>query len=126
MHELAVCQGLMAEVERVARDQQATSVQAITVAVGSLSGVDPGLLARAFSIARAGTLAARAQLHVDALPARVACSACGAECVVPPNRLLCTACGTWQVRVIGGEELLLTRVELTRESEARRPVATAG
>lgn len=122
MHELAVCQGLIEAVERVAHAQRATAVHAVTVAVGTLSGVEPGLLARAFEVARAGTVAALAQLHVDALPARVACAKCGAHGDVPPNRLLCPACGDWQVRVIGGEQLMLTRVELTRATET--PTAT--
>ena len=28
------------------------------------------------------------------------------------NRLVCSACGDWQVEVIAGEEMLLTRVEI--------------
>lgn len=114
MHELAICQGLVDEVARVARAQGADEVQAVTVAVGVLAGVEPGLLERAFTIARAGTVAARARLDLQSLPARVACSECGAEAEVAPNRLLCPGCGGWQVRVVGGDELLLTRVELTR------------
>jgi hydrogenase nickel incorporation protein HypA/HybF len=118
VHELALCQGLVAEVERVALGQRASAVQAITVAVGALSGVEPGLLERAFLIARAGTVAAQAQLLLDVMPARVACDDCGLQAEVPPNRLLCPLCGNWRVRVVGGEELLLMRVELTREPEA--------
>ncbi len=114
MHELAVCQGLVDEVARVAREQGANEVQAVTVAIGVLAGVEPGLLERAFVIARAGTVAAQARLHVLTLPARVACNECAAEAEVPANRLLCPSCGGWLVRVVGGEELLLTRVELTR------------
>jgi hydrogenase nickel incorporation protein HypA/HybF len=114
VHELAVCQGLVDEIARVARAQGADEVQAVTVAVGALAGVESGLLERAFVIARAGTVAAQARLQLQSLPARVACSECGAEAEVAPNRLLCPACGGWRVRVVGGEELLLIRVELTR------------
>ena len=126
MHELAICQGLIAEIGRVSRAQRASQVHAVTVAVGALSGVDAGLLERAFSIARAGTVAAQAWLTVDVLPARVACMACGSEGEVPLNRLLCPSCGTWQVRLIGGEELVLTHVELTRDAQASRPTALVG
>ena len=126
MHELAVCQGLIAEVERVARAQQASRVYAVAVAVGALSGVEAGLLERAFSIARAGSVAAKARLRVEVVPARVACTVCGAEGEVPPNRLLCPACGGWQVRLVGGEELLLTQVELSRDAAPSRPTASVG
>jgi hydrogenase nickel incorporation protein HypA/HybF len=125
VHELAVCQGLIDQVTRVAREQRAVRVHAVTVAVGALSGVEPGLLERAFSIARAGTVAQQARLHVETLPARVACG-CGAESDVPPNRLLCPECGNWRVRVVGGEELMLTHVELTRTADAVGPSTMAG
>jgi hydrogenase nickel incorporation protein HypA/HybF len=121
VHELALCQGLMAEVDRVAREQRASAVHSVQVAVGALSGVEPGLLERAFHIARAGTIAHQARLQLEVLPARVACDTCGLQADVPANRLLCPACGTWQVRLIGGEELLLTQVELTRDASAALP-----
>jgi hydrogenase nickel incorporation protein HypA/HybF len=115
VHELAVCQGLIDQIEHVARAQHASTVHAVVVAVGALSGVEAELLQAAFVIARAGTVAAQAQLRVDSLPARVACEACGQCTEVPVNRLLCPACGTWRVRVVGGEELTLMQVELSRE-----------
>lgn len=121
MHELAVCQGLIEQIEQVARAQQASTVHAVVVAVGALSGVEADLLQAAFVIARAGTVAAQAQLQVDALPARVACADCGDCAEVPVNRLLCPACGSWRVRVIGGEELTLMRLELSRDAAAAQP-----
>ncbi len=121
MHELAVCQGLIDEIERVARAQHASTVHAVVVAVGALSGVEPDLLQAAFVIARAGTVAAQAQLRVETPPARVACDACSLCAAVPVNRLLCPGCGNWRVRVVGGEELTLMRVELSRDAGALQP-----
>ena len=56
MHELSVCQALIGQVERVARENDARSVVAITIAVGPLSGVEAGLLEHAYPSAAAGTL----------------------------------------------------------------------
>jgi hypothetical protein len=39
MHELSVCQALIGQVEKVARENDARRVVAITIAVGPLSGV---------------------------------------------------------------------------------------
>lgn len=121
MHELALCQGLMTEVHRVARAHGASAVHRVRVAVGALSGVEPGLLERAFQIARAGTVAHDARLQLVVLPARVACDACGVQAEVPPNRLLCPGCGTWRVRLVGGEELQLMQVELSPATDAALP-----
>lgn len=126
MHELAVCQGLIDEIERVARAQHASTVHAVVVAVGALSGVEAGLLKAAFVIARAGTVAAQAQMRVETPPARVACDACFLCSEVPVNHLLCPGCGTWRVRVVGGEELTLMRVELSRDTDALQPAGTCG
>ncbi len=95
---------------------------ALTVHLGALSGVEPLLLERAFSIARAGTIAESATLTIALLPVRIACETCGAQGDVPAQRLLCVRCGSWQVRVVAGEELELARVELQRGDVRERLV----
>ena len=112
MHELAVCQGMLRQVAEIARQQQAQRVTRIRVQVGPLSGVEPRLLAQAFPIASAGTLAAAASLDLDSLPVRVHCERCECETDALPNRLLCGACGDYHTRLVSGDELLLASVEL--------------
>lgn len=117
MHELAICQSLLREVERVAKAHDCGDVTAIIVAAGPLSGVEPPLLARAFSIARAGTVAEHASLEIETMPITVSCRACGIESPAEPNALICRRCGTWQVQLRSGDELLLKRVELAGAPE---------
>ena len=112
MHELSVCQALIGQVEKVARENDARRVVAIVIAVGPLSGVEAGLLEHAYPIAAAGTLAEHATLTVETVPVRVRCLSCGAETVALPNRLVCGDCGEWKVDVVAGEEMLLKRVEI--------------
>ena len=126
MHELSLCQNLIAAVERIARRENATSVRSLTVSVGALCGVEPTSLAQAFEIARAGTVAHDAQLHLQSAPVRVACETCGAQSEVPVQRLLCSCCGGWRVRLLAGEELLLTRVEIERKATSADPAADFG
>ena len=116
MHELSICQALMEQVSRVAREQQALAVSDIYVSVGPLSGVEAPLMQNAFPIAAAGTVADRAQLHIESSAVRVACDDCGAESEVPANRLLCHQCGDWRTRLIAGDELLLRRVVMDTPS----------
>ena len=110
MHELAVCQALLTEVRRaVAAD--AGPVTRIVVRVGPLAGVEPRLLARAFEFARAGGIAAEAELVVESGPVRIECLECRAQADTPPNRLTCPRCGALRTRLVSGDELLLQRVE---------------
>ena len=113
MHELAICQGLLNQVERLAREQGASCVDQIVLAVGPLSGVEPPLLQHAFEIARCGTVADDATLEIQTGSIVVECRSCGNSNEAKVNRLLCGACGGWQVDVKQGDEMLLMRLELS-------------
>jgi hydrogenase nickel incorporation protein HypA/HybF len=113
VHELSICQGLMRQVQKLAVENGAKAVEKIRLRVGGLSGVEPPLLERAFEIARAGTLAADAELEIEDGPIVVTCQDCGGRSVVPVNRLVCPYCGEWRVNVIEGEELMLLSLEMT-------------
>lgn len=117
MHELAVCQSMIAQVGEIAASHGGGSVLRVEVHIGPLSGVEPKLLADAFPFACAGTVAEGAELSIDTLPIRVACSRCGMESDVTVNRLVCNTCGDFRTRVISGDELLLARVELESGSD---------
>lgn len=112
MHELAVAQGLIGQVARVAMAHDAARVTVIRLAIGPLSGVEAPLLDRAFSIARIGTPAEEARLEIETPPVRVFCPACGIETEAAVNRLLCGQCGGWQVTLRSGDELTLLSVDL--------------
>lgn len=112
MHELAICQGLMREVGRVAAAHGAARVSGLTLRIGALAGVEPELLQQAFTIARAGSVADGAELTIERVAPRLRCQICGAETEAAANRLLCGSCGAFQVRVIAGEEMLLASVVL--------------
>jgi len=118
MHELAICQALLDEVERVARRERAERVMTIVVRIGALAGVEPELLRSAFSIARAGTLAADAELNLESTGVRVECLGCGEESAVAVNALACPICGNWRTRVVSGEDLILASIALTRDAAA--------
>lgn len=117
MHELSVCQALVSEVAGVARAERASVVSEVYVSVGPLSGVEKPLMRNAFPIAAAGTIAAEANLHLQSMPVRVACDACGIESEVPVNRLVCSQCGDWRTRLVSGDEMLLERVVFQRRNQ---------
>ena len=116
MHELAVCQALMEQVASIALEEQADHVTAIHLGIGPLSGVEPRLLEQAFSIARAGSIAADAELVVKSMPIQVSCKQCGQLTEALPNRLVCGHCGNWRTSLVSGDELQLQHVELVRQA----------
>jgi hydrogenase nickel incorporation protein HypA/HybF len=112
VHELSICQALLAQITAIARERGADAIERIVLEVGPLSGVDAALLARAFEIARAGSSAAEATLSIETPQVTVSCLCCGAQTQTPPTRLLCAACGGYRTRIVAGDELNLRRVEL--------------
>ena len=112
MHELSICMALMEQVERIAREHQARSVERIVLQVGPLSGVEGELLKRAWPLAAIGTLAENAELVIETAAVQVSCTQCGEVSEVVPNRLLCSACGDFRTRLVSGDEMLLANLEL--------------
>ena len=86
MHELAICQALIAQVEDIAV-QRTAWVRQVRIGVGPLSGIEPQLLESAYPLACAGTRAEGSQLEIEHTDVRVRCRGCGAETVASPNRL---------------------------------------
>ena len=114
MHELAICQSLMDQVEQIASERDAQSVICIVVGMGPLSGVEEQLLKNAYPVASAGTIAENAELIVENLPIKVRCNQCGSESEATPNKLTCRQCGDWRTTLISGDELMLMSVELEK------------
>lgn len=112
MHELSVCNALLEQVEQVAAGHGARSVTRILLRIGPLSGIEVPLLENAWPLAAAGSVAAEAELVIDAAAVRVRCTACGAETDASANRLLCGSCGDFRTRIVSGDEMLLQSVEL--------------
>lgn len=112
MHEFAICRSLLRQVEGLAQEHRARRVVSLKVAVGPLSGVEPGLLGRAFGVARCGGIAETAELIVETPPITVSCRSCGGQSLASPNRLICGRCGDFRVELAGGDELILISVEM--------------
>lgn len=121
MHELSVCYSILRQVEDIAREHHASAVAGLRLQIGPLAGIEPQLLAQAFPLASAGTVAADAELEMETLPVRVRCKRCGAETEAAANRLLCGDCGDWQTQLLSGDEMLLASVELVTGAETGEP-----
>ncbi|MCP5143069.1 MAG: hydrogenase maturation nickel metallochaperone HypA [Chromatiales bacterium] len=117
MHELAVCQSLMGELDQIAAQHPGRRIAVVHIAIGPLSGVEQDLLADAFPIASAGSSAADATLRFQAMPIRVHCPQCGEDSDATSNRLSCPHCGNWRTTLISGDELILQRVEMVASAE---------
>ena len=107
-----MCDDLLSQVNAIAREHNASSVNSITVQIGPLSGVESTLLESAFVLMREGTVAEHAHLLVQLLSIEVCCQLCGKQSETVANHLMCNACGSSETTLISGDELILASVEM--------------
>jgi hydrogenase nickel incorporation protein HypA/HybF len=112
MHELCVCLSLLQQMVKIANERNAVAVEKIFLQIGPLSGIEPALLRNAYPLAAAGTVAADAELIIEASDVVVSCTECGAEGPATANRLLCSACGDFRTTLVSGDEMILQRMEM--------------
>ena len=109
MHELAIAQGVIDQVTQRLPDGRVTRVR---LEIGSLSGVVADSLLFCFDLAAEGTNLAGARLEISETAARCNCRQCGRE-FTPDGLLPLCPCGSADVRVLSGEELRISSVEVS-------------
>jgi hydrogenase nickel incorporation protein HypA/HybF len=125
MHEYALVQNLLDQVNAHADARGATAVTSVTVHLGELAGVDPELFAAAFDTFRAAGRCRGARLVISRVEARWVCPRCG-RCLERGAVLRCPVCQV-PARLAAGDELLLQRIELeVPEPQILQPAAAAG
>ena len=111
MHEFAIAQALVETASAEAQRAGARSVSALRCRIGVLRQVSAELLNQAFSLARAGTLCAAAELQVEKTPMQATCGECGHQYPIGDREWSCPQCGAEAPNVTGGDELELVSIE---------------
>ncbi len=110
MHELSLCGAIYDIAERAAGGRD---VAVIHLQVGALRQVVPDTLTYCWMVVCDDTPLAGSQLDLELCPAMLHCAACEHDSTLRRELVMrCQACGSDQVTVTGGEELLVTSLEL--------------
>lgn len=117
MHELSLACSMVEEVERILHAENATGVDAVTLRIGELSGVDRDALEFACPVAVEDTALEQAEIRLEMVAARVLCKACHAESAPPLPRIVCAQCDSGEVEIVAGREFVIQSVELRLETE---------
>lgn len=110
MHELGLCEAVVAAVERRAARR---AVARVRVRVGRLHRVDPEAFAQSFALAASGTVAEGAVVDLVTLPVRWRCGSCGQQGSGDEQPPACEHCGAMAPELVGGDELVLESLEYT-------------
>lgn len=110
MHELSLCRSVYGIVERARGGRNVTTVN---MRIGKLRQVIPETLEFCWGLVTAETPLHGARLDIEHVPVTLDCRACGATSDIEHELLLtCAACGSGDIAVVGGEEFLVTSIDL--------------
>jgi hydrogenase nickel incorporation protein HypA/HybF len=113
MHELSIMQSALEQALEQARRAGARRVHEIRLRIGALSGVVPEALQMAFGVLTTGTLAEKAVLAIEDVPARFWCRTCHCEFTAETLFGECPTCRAVSPELRAGRELELASMEIT-------------
>lgn len=118
MHEASLVTSLLRQVDELVVGNGGGQVAEIRIEVGLLAGVESVLLSEVFRRLRVGTVAADAELIVDAVGLTCRCRACQLGYVIDELRFVCPTCGGGDVDVTAGDTVVLHSFTLAQPAEA--------
>lgn len=110
MHELAIMQSVVSLCEREAAEKGFSRVRSIALAVGAVSGFEPGCMFEFFPAAALGSVAEGARLETRVIPAAIECPDCGYT--GKAHGAECPRCGGWGFRLTQGREFYIDSIEV--------------
>ncbi len=113
MHELSIALSIVdGALEELTR-QGASEATTVHLRVGRLAGVDKDALRFSYDIACQDTALRGSQLIIEDIEVVIMCPSCRAERQIKSLPMLtCAECGAFAERVVHGEELEITAMEV--------------
>lgn len=112
MHEMAVTESILQITLDHAGKAKAGRVSAINIKLGQLSSLVDDSIRFYWDLIAEGTIAEKAELRFERIPARAQCLDCAAEYQLPKDAFTCPKCGSERLRIVAGEEMTVESIEV--------------
>jgi hydrogenase nickel incorporation protein HypA/HybF len=114
MHELSVMQNILDIVVEFANKHKAKKVTAINLTVGDMSDLIPEWMQNYFDFVSKDTIADRAVLNIERIPAVLKCKSCGHEYVISRGnwQFICPKCESAEIELLSGREFTVKSIEI--------------
>ena len=112
MHEYSIVQSLIDSCEENLQVNDATKVTKVVVKIWVLSGVEPHLLQSAFEMFKDDTVCEDALLVLNIQKVKILCHTCNLEQELEKNEFICPSCGSYDLKVLDGEEMYLMSLDI--------------
>ena len=113
MHEFSLAQGLVNQLLALAGQHNARKICTVRVEIGSLAGIVGDSFAFGFEVlSRENELLQNATLEITESCPKHRCLDCGGIMPFTVSTSSCGQCGSQRLARIGGDDLILTQVEM--------------
>lgn len=112
MHEASIAQNILNIAIDTATQNNARVIKKIFVKIGKLAAVDIESLLFAYDALKEGTIAENSTLVVDEVSIQGECLDCGYISTYEDYFFSCKNCNSLNVKIISGEELNITEIEV--------------
>ena len=114
MHEVSIALGMVDELIKIARDNNATRINSVKLKIGRLSGIVTDSLIFAFDAVKLEhSLLADARIQIEEIPTVCKCGDCNTQFQLDDMLFpTCSNCKSLNVTLISGEEQHIENVEL--------------
>ena len=116
MHEAAIAQNLIEQVDRYMLDHKIQSkVKKIFLRIGKFSTVVPQSLSFCFEVLSADTSLRGVSLEIEEIPIRCKCKNCGEIFDIDEPDFICVKCAHVDLEIMRGRELEIDSLEVENE-----------
>lgn len=114
MHETSIAHSILEIADEQCKGQNFTTVDSITVRLGTATGVMPESLTFAFDALKEPTVARNAKLNIEIVPVGGRCKSCNKEFDVPDAQYIfaCPLCGSTDFEISRGREMDIEEMEM--------------
>ncbi len=116
MHELSVTESILQLALEHAQKAQASKVTLINLVIGRLSSIVDDSVQFYWDTISEGTLCEGARLNFTRTPASLKCQDCQTEYSIEERLYPCPNCGSYNTRIIRGEEFFLESIEIEKDT----------
>jgi len=112
MHEMALCESVLAAIEDSARVNRFTRVRRVRLEIGSFAGVEVSALRFGFDVVSRGTLCDGAELVVLEPPGKAWCFDCSSTVDLLARIDPCPQCGGHRLQPVSGDQMTIKDLEV--------------
>lgn len=117
MHELSVTESILSIALEHGQRSDASRITAINLVIGQLSSIVDDSVQFYWDFVSEKTICEGSKLHFKRIPGKLQCMSCTHEFSISEKLTACPICGSYQTRIIAGEEFYVDSIEIEKCQE---------